>query len=286
MIKNQSICLITGANSGIGFEATKDLVGLGVHVIMWCKNKIKANQAKAKILLQYPRASIHIVIADLASQKQIKEAVNNLIYQYDHIDILINNAACLSSVYETTDEHLELQWAVNYFAPFLLTGLLLPLIKKSKQGRIINVSSRAHIIEEIKFEAILNSKKYSGKKAYGSSKLALILFTNYLSSLLKNSKITVNSMYPGLVNTSFGFKNTPFYYRMYWTIAKHFGISAKQGADTIIYLATAPELHQVSGKYFGKRKIKKPSSVAEDFDLAKQLWHYTEKVLNFKPIIE
>lgn len=279
---NQPNCIITGANSGIGYEASKSLANQGYHVIMWCRNAFRAEAAKLSILKQNPAASIETVIADLADKNQIIYATNYLLNNYSHIDVLIHNAACLSSNYQSTSENIELQWAVNFFAPFLITGKLLPLILQSKQGRIINVSSRAHYFENIVFNEIQNHKNYSGKKAYGSSKLALILFSNYLALQLKNTKVTVNSMYPGLVNTNFGYKNTPIFYQLYWMLVKQFGKSPKQGADTIVYLASAEELSHVTGKYFGNRKIKFPSIEAQDIDLAKKLWCYAENNLNFK----
>jgi NAD(P)-dependent dehydrogenase (short-subunit alcohol dehydrogenase family) len=174
---------------------------------------------------------------------------------------------------------LEMTIATNHFAYFLLTNLLLDLIKKSDYARIVNVASESHYSGKIDFESFQKEKGYFIMKAYGQSKLANVLFTAELAERLKGTNVTANSLHPGFVKTEIGTKDTQWYAKLFWTLAsKMAGISVEDGAKTSVYLASSDEVKGVSGKYFEKCKEKEPAPLAKDKALQKELWHTSEKL--------
>jgi NAD(P)-dependent dehydrogenase (short-subunit alcohol dehydrogenase family) len=275
---NRKIFVITGASSGIGYEAALAFSKLSAEVILICKNKEKGQQAKQKIIADSGNSHIHLFIADLSSQSQIRKVAMEISSAFDKIDVLINNAAILSSIFQSTCDQIELQFAVNYLAPFLLTQELLPLIQKSDQGRIINVASRSHLLGYINFDNLFFAKKYSGSLAYNQSKLALVMFTYNLANRLRDTNITVNCMNPGLVNTSFGHKNTPFWYSLFWLFYKQLGKSPAKGIETIIYLAISDHVTHLSGQYFGNKKPIKSSTNSYHQSASVRLWELSVKL--------
>ncbi|RZL30934.1 MAG: SDR family NAD(P)-dependent oxidoreductase, partial [Pedobacter sp.] len=201
---------------------------------------------------------------------------------YKKLHILINNAGLIISEKSLTKDGIESTFAINHLGYFLLTNLLLDLMKSSAPARIVNVASDAHKMGHIDFDDLnYENKKYSTMKAYGSSKLANILFTKELAKRLQGTNITVNCVHPGAVNSNFG-SNTKGIMGIVSKIIKPFFISAEKGAETQIYLATSPELEGVTGEYFVKKKIEQPNSEARDENIAKRLWEVSEKMTHIK----
>ena len=180
------ICLITGANSGIGYETAKNLSARGATVILICRSEDKAKKATADIIREIPNAKTDYAIADLSSQNQIRALAENILKSYEHIDVLINNAGSWFSDFRLTEDGIERQWAINHLSPFLLTHLLLPSLKKSQDPRVINISSDSHFHGKIHFEDVNLQHKYHGLRAYAQSKLANVLFTLEFRELLRN----------------------------------------------------------------------------------------------------
>lgn len=268
-------CIITGATSGIGFETALALARRGAITIVVGRNQKKTEQAAHKITAITKNPSVDYLIADLSSQKDILSISEKFKNTYQSLDVLINNAgAKFVSRFETVDGY-EMSIALNHLAYFLLTNLLLDLLKQSEEARIINVASGAHVgCPGINFYDLQSTNGYIGKQAYAQSKLANILFTYELSRRLEGTNVSVNALEPGGVATNFCRNNG----LISWL--KHIGahilarnlVGPTEGAKTSVYLATTPEVKGVSGKYFSDQKPVPSSPVSYDMEMAKRLW--------------
>ena len=200
--------IVTGANSGIGFEATKVFASKGALVVMGCRNLVKAKKAKEDIVSEFPNALLDVIQLDLTSFKSIKKFSEKVLKKYDKIDVLLNNAGIMTVPYGSTEDGLELQTGVNHFGHYYLTMLLVDLVNKTKNSRIVNIASIAHKYGNIKKNTFLyeKGKRYSKMKAYAQSKLANLLFTYKLKEKLEkqNSEITVLAAHPGVSKTNLG----------------------------------------------------------------------------------
>lgn len=264
--------LITGASSGIGFYTAKSLLSLGANLLLIGRDETKLKNTENYFNQKFPKSKITFYCCDLSNQNKILDLALKIKQDYNYIDVLINNAACTNSKLTFSKEGIEMQFAVNHLAPFLLTHYLLPLLKKSEQGRIINVNSRAHSRGTMHFNDIFLRKNYSLSKAYNQSKLANMMFTNFLSHSLQHTNITVNTFHPGLVNTSFGNKNVSVLHSNIWNLMKILGRSPKKACEDAVYLALDDNLKQLTGKYFHNKKIILPSLDSLDKQQQKKLW--------------
>jgi len=278
-MKNK-ICIVTGATSGIGKETAKALAVEGAFVIVVGRNVKKCISTIKSIKRATNSTRIDYVCSDLSDLNQVRSLADTLKKKHNRIDVLVNNAGAYfkSQRHESVDGY-EMTLALNYLSPFLLTTLLIDLLEKSKQARIINVSSGAHFQGTIDIADFQSKHNYNGFNAYAQSKLALVLFTYELARRLTNSHITVNALHPGLVATNFGKNNglLRFYIRR---LIKRHEISPQEGARTLIYLATSLETANISGGYFENNKQVKSSENSYDETLAKQLWEVTEGLVN------
>ncbi|MEX0845397.1 MAG: SDR family oxidoreductase [Balneolaceae bacterium] len=274
---NNKLCVITGANSGIGFETTKALAAMGAYIVMVCRDEDKAEAARKKIISETANPGIEIVLCDFAIQAEIRNAADQIKKDYDKIDVLINNHGFIASKYVETVDGLEETFAVNHIGYFLFTNLLLDNIKAANNARIINVSSTAHRRGKFNPENSQLESGFTPMKAYANSKLFNILFTKELAKRLENTSITANCLHPGVIATNFG-KNSSWYVQLFFRfIGRPFLKTARQGARGSINLATSPEVKQVSGVYFKNRKVAIPSKSARDEQAARQLWGMSEK---------
>jgi NAD(P)-dependent dehydrogenase (short-subunit alcohol dehydrogenase family) len=262
------ICLITGATSGIGKETAIELAAREAILVLPVRDIMKGETLKDEILEKSPGAQIEIIPCDLASFDSIRSFTDSFKSRYQQLHLLINNAGLWEFKKKLSEDGIEMTFAVNHLAPFLMTNLLLDTIQESAPARIINVSSESHRRGTINFEDIEFSRRYSGIKAYGQSKLANILFTKKLSHLLKGSGITVNCLHPGFVNTSI-FNTIP---RPAFWMMKPFMTTPRKGAVTTIYLATSDEAANFRGEYIVDCKPKKPNKEALRKDIADRLW--------------
>jgi NAD(P)-dependent dehydrogenase (short-subunit alcohol dehydrogenase family) len=263
------ICIVTGSNSGIGKATALGLAESGATVVMVCRDLERGEAAKKEIQEKTSNTSIDLMICNLSSQQQIREFVKNFKDKYQNLHILINNAGVLPSRRTLTKDGIEMQFATNYLAPFLLTNLLLDVLKASAPARIIN--SRA----TINFDDLQSEKKYGAWKAYGVSKLALVMFTYQLAKRLEGTGVTVNNVHPGVVRTRLG-RDLPWYMR--WGVI--FFKSPTKGAQTSLYLATSPEVEGVTGKYFANKKEVKSSKESYNEVTAEKLWQISVKLTN------
>lgn len=276
-MKNRNV-IITGGNAGIGLATSIALAKQGANIYFVSRSKDKAEEAVETIVVESGNKNIKYFVANLSSQKSIRQLASEIKNEMSVIDVLINNAGGTFSDFTLSEDGLEMTIATNHFAYFLLTNLLLDSIKKSDYARIVNVASGSHYQGKIDFESFTKNKSYFVMKAYGQSKLANVLFTNELAERLKGTNVTVNSLHPGFVKTQIGNKNASWYSGLFWSIVTLGAISVEDGAKTSVYLASSPEVKGVTGKYFDKCKVKKAAALALDKELGKQLWRKSEEL--------
>ncbi len=278
-------CIVTGGNSGIGFETALGLATAGANVIIVSRNQEKAEAAIKSIKAKSQNKNVDFVLADLSSQKSIKDAAKYILKEFDKIDVLVNNAGTWFSKLVLTEDGVERQFAVNHLAYFLLTYELLGALHKSDDARVICVGSDSHFHGKINFDDLTLGKKYHGLKAYAQSKMANVMFVYELDRLLKGrniDNISINCVQPGLVKTDIGLKHTISLHGLAWRIRRMGGVSPAKGAETSIFLASSDEAKGESGKYWDKCKPKpssKRSYVQED---ATRLWDICKDLCGIK----
>lgn len=269
--QSSKVILITGGNAGIGRATAERLASLGHTVVLVCRDRGRGEAARREIASSTGNQRVDLLVADLSSQRQIREVASEFLSRYDRLDVLINNAGVLTRRRRVTEDGLELQLAVNHLAPFLLTNLLLERLRGSAPSRVVVVSSEAHRGGRIDFSDLQGERSYSGLRAYRQSKLANILFTRELSRRLQGSGVTVNALHPGVVRTGLLFTG--------WRIAhlaRPFLRTPERGAEGSVYLAVSPEVTGVSGRYFVDLRPVEPSPRAQDPETAKRLWEESE----------
>jgi NAD(P)-dependent dehydrogenase (short-subunit alcohol dehydrogenase family) len=280
------IVLITGANSGIGKETTRALAKKGATIIMACRNLEKAEPVCEMIQTESGNPNIEVMKLDLASLKSIRNFTQKFSARYQKLNVLINNAGVFCMKREETEEGFEKTIGVNHLGHFLLTYELLPILEKIPEARIINVGSDAHFSGDLDLNDLhFKRRKYSGFKAYASSRLATVFFTQELAERVKEKDITVNSLHPGHVDTNmwdlWGAQRR-WYHLLLIGLMKLFLISAEEGAQTSIYLASSGEVEGITGKYFAKKRIKAASKKCSDIKLQKELWQVSEWLTGIK----
>ena len=272
--------LITGADGDIGRNTTKGIAEKGAQIIMACIDLEQAKPVLDKIVKETNNNNIELMQLDLSSQSNIRNFAENFISKYPVLDVLINNAGIFSLKRFETEDGLERTIGINYFGPFLLTHLLLPIIQKSKQGRIINISSDSYKQAKFDLDDLQSKIKYKGMGAYPSSKLALILFAQELAEKLKTTNITVNAVHPGHVSTGIWnmWENPKWYQSLALKILNMFLISPEEGAQTSIHLATSDEVQNITGKYFSKKKSIQVNSKYNTLGIQKKLWTLSKEL--------
>lgn len=266
-------CVITGASSGIGREAARGLLALGAEVVMLCRDAKKAGDARADIVKTAggdADARAHVVLCELASLADIHRAADELLGRFHQIHVLVHNAGAINTERRESSDGHELTLAVNHLAPMLLTHLLRDRLVTSSPSRVITVASGAHWRGSVDFDDLQSQRNYSQYRVYADSKLMNILFARELAHRLTGTGVVSNAMHPGLVSSSFGPQQGLM--RTAWKLMRPLMISSQEGADTIVWLASAPEAASVTGEYFVKRKVALSSPRSKDMDLARRLW--------------
>jgi NAD(P)-dependent dehydrogenase (short-subunit alcohol dehydrogenase family) len=261
------VCLVTGANAGIGQATALGLAQLGATVIMVCRSRERGEAAQAEIQAQSGNDKVDLLLADLSSQAEIRRLAVEIEARYADLHVLINNAAIIPQQRRETAEHLEMQFAVNHLAYFLLTNLLVDKLKASAPARIVVVASQVHASGVIDFDDLQARRNYRPSQMYANAKLANVLFTYELARRLKGSGVIANCLHPGVVATNLlnDYMGVP-------QGRRDRGIDASKGAQTSLYLATSPEVAGVSGRYFVNREAVRSSAVSYDEGLAQRLW--------------
>jgi NAD(P)-dependent dehydrogenase (short-subunit alcohol dehydrogenase family) len=274
---NGKTVLVTGANSGIGKVTALELARARAQVVMLCRNKEKGEAARREIIDDTGHQAVELMIADLASVASIREFAAEFKRTHNRLHVLVNNAGLFVPVRRLTVDGFESTFAINHLGEFLLTDLLLDLLRASAPARIVNVSSRAHFRTGIDFDDLQGERKYRGFKAYARSKLANVLFTYELARRLEGTGVTANCLHPGVVRTNFGRVSDS---AMGWgaRVAAPFMISPEKGAKTSIYLASSPEVEGVTGKYFVKSKPARSSALSYNVEAARRLWDVSARL--------
>src|SRR5215213_779078 len=267
--------LITGGTSGIGKATAVALAAMGANVVIVGRNQERSEVAVEEIRARSHNGSVELMLADLSAQAEVRGLAEESLERHDRLDVLANNAGLVQSKRTETPDGIETTLAINYRAPFLLTNLLLGCLEQSVPSRVITVSSEAQRWGSMDFEDLQSRRKYRGFPVYGMTKLANIMFTYELAERLKGTGVTANCLHPGSVGTNFG-KNNRGPMALFFRVAKPFMRSPEQGADTLIWLASSPEVDGVSGKYFSDREEIEAKKVVYDPAARRTLWEISE----------
>ncbi len=270
--------VVTGGTDGIGKVTVRELAKMGASVTIVARNAEKAQQLIKELRASTGNERIGFVRADLSSQKSIRGAAETIKGRLKRLDVLINNAGAMFGRRELSDDGIERTFALNHLGYFLLTNLLLDMLKASAPSRIVNVASAAHNGAKLNIDDLQGAKGYSGWRAYQRSKLANIYFTYELARRLEGTGVTVNALHPGFVASRFG-NNNGGLSRMLFGLAKSvFAISEVNGARTSVYLASSPDVDATTGKYFDSRRAVKSSVASYDEQKWRELWRASEKL--------
>jgi NAD(P)-dependent dehydrogenase (short-subunit alcohol dehydrogenase family) len=265
------VCVVTGATSGVGKAAAIALARRGAAMVLVGRDPARAAAALTDVRAASPTGAGELFLADLSSQRSIRELATEIRARYPALHVLVNNAGGIWYRRDVTVDGLERTFATNHLAYFLLTDLLLDALHAGAPARIVSVSSDAHFGATLDFDDLQGERRYDGWLAYKRSKLANILFTSALADRLAGSGVTANALHPGVVNTGIARKGSPLF-RLGFRIAAPFMLTPARGAETIVYLASSPEVDGVSGGYFQKCRQKEPSAPARDPHARRRLW--------------
>jgi NAD(P)-dependent dehydrogenase (short-subunit alcohol dehydrogenase family) len=271
------IALVTGANSGLGKATAMGLAKMGAAVVMVCRNQAQGELARADIRRESGNTAVELILADLSSQQAIHHLVATFQSRYQHLHILVNNVGGSFPIRKLTVDDIEYSLAVNHLASFLLTNLLLDVLKASAPARIINVGTRLNTqmdFDDLQFE----KRPYRGLQAYSQTKLGNIHFTYELARRLEGTGVTVNCVHPGVFKSNLGKDEgpEPIFFRLVGLLGKLILPDASRAAERILCLATSPDVEEISGKYFAdKQPIQSPP---QTYDLAanQRLWKLSE----------
>ncbi len=273
------ICLITGATSGIGRSSAFALAGLGAKLFLLCRNAQRADALRAEIADSTGNRAIEVLLADLASQSEIRRAAAEFLATGEPLHVLLNNAGVVLTARSETVDGIETTFAVNHLAYFLLTNLLLERLRASAPARIVNVASDAHRLSgALDFDDLGSRRSYSAMRVYGRSKLANLYFTTELARRLEGSGVTVNAAHPGAVRTELGQNNDAPILKLLTGLVRPFFRSPEQGARTSVWLCASPAVEGVTGGYFANCKARTPHRVASDAAAARRLWDESAKL--------
>ena len=277
------VCIVTGANSGIGKETTIALVGMGATVIMVVRNKERGEKAKHEIISRIAKSSIDLMICDMSSMTSIRKFAAEFKQKYTQLDVLVNNAGAVFNSREITAEGFERTLAVNYLGPFLLSNELLPLLKGTAPSRIINLSSGLHKSGKIDLNDLQSAKNYKGMRDYSNAKLMVIMFTYELARRLEGTGVTANVLEPGFAATNLGKNSGSLRSAVMFKLVRPMQTNAKKAAETSIYLASSDEVRNTTGKCFAKKQETATAPVSYDVQLQKELWDKTNNLLGLAP---
>jgi NAD(P)-dependent dehydrogenase (short-subunit alcohol dehydrogenase family) len=270
-------CLVTGATSGIGKEAAGKLARQGATVVVAGRNPEKCAATVQEIRRQTGNPSVEYLLADLSSQRQVRQLAEEFKSRYQRLDVLVNNAGAIVLFRRQSADGIEMTFALNHLSYFLLTSLLLDSLISSSPSRVVNVASSAHQGAAIDFEDLQGTRKYGGLRAYGRSKLANLLFTFELARRLEGTGVTANAVHPGLVATNL-LTNNGLAGRLMNLGLRVAGKRVAAGAETLVYLASSPDVAGVNGQYFVEKKAVQSSQASRDSSAAGRLWRVSAEM--------
>ena len=263
--------LITGGSGGIGRATALGLAAMGAHLAITGRDRGRTEDA-AREIRAAGSGQVDTFVADLSCQSQVRRLAGQVLQSLSRIDVLVNNAGGYWNTRHVTADGLERTFAINHLAPFLLTNLLLDRLKNSAPARVVTVSSNVQANGRIDFEDLQGERSYSGARAYNQSKLANVLFTYELARRLQATLVTANALHPGVVRTAFGTEDPGGLQRLFIPFVRPFMKAPGRGAATSIHLVSAPDLEQVTGRYFATSKPRRSSRRSYDQAAAARLW--------------
>ena len=276
---NGRICLVTGGTNGIGKSTAQELAQMGATVIIVGRDAQKTSRVVNEIRATSGNPKVRPMLADLSSQLDVRRLADEFKSQYAHLHVLINNAGAVFMKRQLSMDGIEMTFALNHLAYFLLTDLLLDTLKASAPARIINVSSNAHTSGKIEFDNLQGEQIYS-PRVYENSKLANILFTTELARRLQGTGVTVNALHPGFTATGFARNNGKAIAALVSIFAPLVARSPAKGAETSIYLASSPSVEGLSGEYFYDSQVIQAAPQANDMAVARRLWDVSAEMVD------
>jgi NAD(P)-dependent dehydrogenase (short-subunit alcohol dehydrogenase family) len=278
---NHKTILITGASGGIGLQSAIGLAKQGANIVMVGRDKERTSQAVELVKTQSGNQSVSYLLADLSSIEEIRRLAQEFKDKYQTLDVLLNNAGAIFLTRKVSVDGYEMTLALNHLNYFLLTNLLLDMLKAAPSARIVNVSSRAHYRGHVNFDDLQSQHGYNGMRVYSMSKLMNVLFTYELARRLDGTNVIANCLHPGFVASNFAGNNG-----LIVRVAMKFmsgRISVEEGAKCPIFLASSPDVEGVRGKYFNyDTKETRSSEESYDQNVARQLWEVSEKLVAIK----
>jgi NAD(P)-dependent dehydrogenase (short-subunit alcohol dehydrogenase family) len=273
------ICLITGATSGIGQATAMALAQKGITVIVAGRDEERCQKTVARIQRETQNFHVDYLLADLSVQAQVRQLAADFKARYERLDVLVNNAGAIFLRRQISADGIEMTFAVNHLAYFLLTNLLLEPLKASAPARVVNVASNSHYGQHLDFDNLQLKRGYNPMRAYGRSKLCNLYFTYELARRLENegTGVTVNAMHPGFVATNMG-ANNGWWVKLFLPLVHLNSLTPEQGASTVVYLASSPDVEGVSGKYFVREREVESDPVSYDESAARRLWEVSEEM--------
>jgi retinol dehydrogenase 14 len=263
--------LVTGGSGGIGKATALGLATMGAHLAITGRDRGRTEDA-AREIRSAGGGQVEVFVADLSSQSEVRRLADEILQSLPRIHVLVNNVGGFWNTRHVTADGLERTFALNHLASFLLTNLLLDRLKQSAPSRVVTVASHAQAMGRIAFDDLQGERSYSGARAYNQSKLANVLFTYELARRLQATSVTANALHPGVVRTSFGAEDPAVVQRLFIPFLMYFMKAPAQGAVTSIYLASAPDVERVTGRYFADSKPKQSSERSYDEATAARLW--------------
>jgi NAD(P)-dependent dehydrogenase (short-subunit alcohol dehydrogenase family) len=271
------VAMVTGANDGIGKATSLGLARLGATVVMVCRDLERGRSAQALIKSMSGNDAVELMLADLSSQAAIRQLAADYTRTHARLHVLVNNAGVNVKQRTLTADGIELNFAVNYLAPFLLTLSMVDLLEASAPARIINVASAAEQMGRIDFDDLMASRGYSALRAYCQSKLATVLFTYELARHLEPSHVTVNCLHPGVIRTKITQGMSGWGAVIAW-LGRPFAATPERGAETILYLASSSAIQGVSGRYFENKRERRSSPRSYERETGQRLWRISEQL--------
>ncbi len=274
--------VVTGGTSGIGEVAAVNLAGQGARIVLIARDRARADATLARLNAANPSAAHAVHLADLSVISDMKRVAAQIAAVEPRIDVLVNNAGAVFLSRQTSADGLEMTFATNHMAYFVVTNILLPNLKATPGARIVSTASDAHKAGRLDFDDLQSTRSYGSFRAYGTSKLCNILFTRELAKRLDGTGVTANCLHPGFVGTRFGQNNaTNIFLKGLAGLIMAFGLRPEDGAKTIIHLASSPDVAAISGEYFYKCKVIDPTPAAQDDAAAKRLWDVSAQIAGF-----
>jgi NAD(P)-dependent dehydrogenase (short-subunit alcohol dehydrogenase family) len=272
------VALVTGATSGIGKATALELARMGATTVLVARDAQKGATTLAEIKAATGNPRVELLLADLSAQASIRKLAEDFKHAHEHLHVLVNNAGGFYGQRMLTADGLETTFAINHLAYFLLTSLLLDTLKRSAPARIVNVSSNAQSFGRMRFDDLQGEGRYDAQAAYSQSKLANVMFTYELARRLQGTGVTVNALHPGVVRTNFGRQQTTVLMGLVVRLFVPFMRSPEKGAETVVYLATSPDVEGLTGQYFSDKKAIRSSQQSYDEAACLRLWQISEQL--------